>query len=98
MYELEFVERSFPAGKTELTWRNPTLRYGHSEQLRVNLQGERLILIERSFQAPPGYKAPPTPMAMNIFKGSGAVVIAGVAIIGWGFGLMCCSKRRTGTH
>ena len=50
-YELEVVERSFPAGKTELTWRSPALKYGHVEQMQVNLQGERLILIERSFAA-----------------------------------------------
>ena len=39
-YELEVIERSFPAGKTELTWRSPATKYGHVEQLRVNLQGE----------------------------------------------------------
>ena len=70
-YELEVVERSFPAGKTEMTWRSPALKYGHVEQLQVNLQGDRLILIERSLQLPRGYKEPPTPMAMRIFKGVG---------------------------
>ncbi len=62
-YELEVVERAFPAGKTELTWRSPATRYGHVEQLRVNLQGERLVMIERSLQPPRGYKAPPTAAA-----------------------------------
>ena len=40
-YEFEFIQRSFPAGTVEMTWRNPTPRFGHVEQLRVNLQGER---------------------------------------------------------
>ena len=70
-YELEVVERSFPAGKTELTWRSQATKYGHVEQLHVNLQGEKLILIERSLQRPRGYEAPATPMAMQIFKGIG---------------------------
>ena len=39
-YELEVIERSFPAGKTEMTWRSPALKYGHVEQLQVNLQGD----------------------------------------------------------
>jgi hypothetical protein len=86
-YELEVVERSFPAGKTELTWRSPALKYGHTEQVRVNLQGERLIMIERSLQTPRGYKEPPTPMAMRIVQGVGPAVIVGVFVIGWGFGL-----------
>ena len=70
-YELEVVERSFPAGKTEMTWRSPATKYGHVEQLRVNLQGERLIMIERSLSTPRDYKAPATPMAMRIFNGAG---------------------------
>ena len=45
-FELEVVERSFPAGKTELTWRNPTQKYGRVEQIQVNLQGDRLIMID----------------------------------------------------
>ena len=62
-YELEVVERSFPAGKTEMTWRSPATKYGHDEQFGVNLQGEQLIMIERSFERPRGYKSPTTPMA-----------------------------------
>ena len=44
-YELEVVERSFPAGKTELTWRSPAPKYGHVEQIHVNLQGERIMIV-----------------------------------------------------
>ena len=93
-YELEVVARAFPAGKTELTWRSPETRYGHVEQLRVNLQGERLVTIERSLQPPRGYKAPPTPLPMRIFKGSGPAVLIAVFVIGWGFGLYYLFKTR----
>jgi hypothetical protein len=93
-YELEVVERSFPAGKTELTWRSQATKYGHVEQMRINLQGEKLILIERSLQRPRGYEPPATPMAMRIFKGTGPAVLAGVAVIGWGFGLYYLFKMR----
>jgi hypothetical protein len=86
-YELEVVERAFPAGKTELTWRSTALKYGHVEQLRVNLQGERLIMIERSLQQPRDYKAPETPMLMRIVQGVGPAVLIGIFVIGWGFGL-----------
>jgi hypothetical protein len=86
-YELEVVERSFPAGKSELTWRSRALKYGHVEQVRVNLQGDRLIMIERSLQRPRDYKAPPTPLLMQIVQGTGPVVLVGVFVIGWGFGL-----------
>jgi hypothetical protein len=85
--ELEVVERSFPAGKTELTWRSQALKYGHVEQVRVDLQGDRLIMIERSLQQPRGYKDPPTPMMMRIVQGVGPAVLVGVFVIGWGFGL-----------
>ena len=44
--------------------------------------------------APRGYKAPPTPMAMRIFKGVGPVVIGGVFVIGWGFGLYYLFKTK----
>ena len=93
-YELEVVERSFPAGKTELTWRSPATKYGHVEQMQVNLQGERLILIERSLQRPRGYKAPETPIAMRIFQGAGPAILAAVVVIGWGFGLYYLFKMK----
>ena len=93
-FELEVVARSFPAGKTELTWRSPSLKYGHVEQVQVNLQGDRLIMIERSLQLPRGFKAPPTPMAMRIFKGSGPAILAAVFVIGWSFGLYYLFKTK----
>ena len=93
-YELEVIERSFPAGKTEMTWRSPATKYGHVEQLQVNLQGEQLILIERSLQRPRGYKAPATPMLMRIFQGIGPVVLVGVFVVGWGFGLYYLFKTK----
>jgi hypothetical protein len=86
-YELELVERSFPAGKTEMTWRSTALKYAHVEQVRVNLQGERLIMIERSLQTPRGYKSPETPMLMRVFSGAGPVMLGGVFVVAWGFGL-----------
>jgi hypothetical protein len=93
-YDLEVVERSFPAGKTELTWRSTAQKYGHVEQLRVNLQGDRLILIERSLQQPRDYKEPPTPLPMQIYKGAGVVVIVAVFVIGWIFGLYYLFKTK----
>jgi len=93
-YELEVVERAFPAGKTELTWRSPTTIYGYVEQIRMNLQGERLIMIERSLQRPRGYKAPETPIVTRILQGVGPVILVGVVVIGWGFGLYYLFKMR----
>jgi Protein kinase domain len=93
-YELEIIERSFPAAKTEMAWRSPATKYGHVEQLQVSLQGEKLILISRSLERPRGYKAPDTPMLMRIFKGAGPVILAAVAAIGWGFGLYYLFKMR----
>jgi hypothetical protein len=93
-YELEVIERSFPAGKTELTWRSPSLKFGHTEQLRVNLQGDRLILIERSLQQPRGYKEPPTPLPMQIYNGTGVAILAAVFVIGWIFGLYYLFKTK----
>ncbi|HYB97173.1 MAG TPA: serine/threonine-protein kinase, partial [Vicinamibacterales bacterium] len=93
-FELEVVERSFPAGKTELTWLNPVQRYGHVEQFRVNLQGDRLILIERSLQRPRGYQAPATPLAMRVFKGVGPAIMIAVFVVGWAFGLYFLFKTK----
>ncbi len=93
-FELEVVARSFPAGKTELTWRNPAQKYGRVEQIQVNLQGERLIMIERSLQLPRGFKEPPTPLATQIFQGSGPAILGAVFVIGWGFGLYYLFKTR----
>jgi hypothetical protein len=93
-FELEVVQRSFPAGKTELTWRSPTLKYGHVEQIRVNLQGDRLIMIERSLQPPRGYQAPSRPLAMQIFQGAGPATLAAVFVIGWAFGLYFLFKTK----
>jgi len=93
-YELEVVERSFPAGKTEMTWRSPATKYGHTEQLQVNLQGEKLILIRRSLERPRGYKSPDTPLLMTIVKGITPVVVAGVFVVGWGFGLYYLFKTK----
>ena len=53
-YEFEFIQRSFPTGTVEMTWRNPTRRFGHVEQFRVNLRGERIVLVERAFEKPRG--------------------------------------------
>jgi hypothetical protein len=93
-YELEVIERSFPAGKTELTWRSPSPRYGHTEQLRVDLQGEQLVMIDRSLQQPRGYKAPATPLPMRIFKAAGPFVVGAVFVIGWAFGLYYLFKTK----
>ena len=93
-YELEVIPRTFPAGKTELTWRSQATKYAHVEQIRVNLQGEKLILIERSLQRPRGYDPPATPMLTQIVKGAGPAILAGVVVIGWGFGLYYLFKMK----
>ena len=93
-YEVEVVERSFPAGKTETTWRSPSATYGHVEQFRVNLQGDRLVMIERSLQQPRGYEEPETPIVMRIFRGLTPAVVGGVFMIGWGFGLYYLFKTK----
>ena len=90
----KWSQRSFPDGKTELTWRSPTTKYGHVEQIHVNLQGEKVILIERSFERPRDYKAPETPIAMRIVQFAGPVVLAAVVVIGWGFGLYYLFKMK----
>jgi hypothetical protein len=93
-YDLEVVERSFPAGKTEMTWRSSALKYGHNEQFRVNLQGQQVILIDRSYPRPRGYTEPETPLPMRIFQGIAPVVLIGVFVGGWGFGLYYLFKTR----
>lgn len=93
-FELEFVERSFPAGKTEMTWRASTPRFGYIDQFRVNLQGNKLILIERTLQRPRDYKAQVTPVGMRIFKGVGPVVMVGTVVLGWIFGLYFLFKTK----
>ena len=93
-YQLEAIERSFPAGKTELTFRSDALKYGHVEQFRVNLQGEQLILIERTYQRPRGYTAPETPLAVRIFTGAGPFVLVAVFVVGWGWGLYYLFKTK----
>ena len=93
-YEFELIQRSFPAGTVEMTWRNPTQRFGHVEQLRVNLQGERVVLVERTFQKPRGYTAPKSPIAGRVMQLGGPVVIGGLFVAGWVFGLFVLFKTR----
>lgn len=93
-YELEVIERSFPAGKTEMAWRSPTTKYGHVEQLQVSLQGEKLVFIDRSLERPRGYKSPDRPMLTTIFQGITPVVMVGVFLGGWGFGLFYLFKTK----
>ena len=93
-YEFEFIQRSFPAGTVEMTWRNPTPRFGHVEQLRVNLQGERIVLVERTFQEPRGYTEPKPSMAGRILQLGGPVIIGGLFVFSWAFGLYVLFKTR----
>ena len=93
-YEFELIQRSFPAGTVEMTWRNPTQRFGHVEQLRVNLQGERVVLVERTLQKPRGYTAPKSSMAGRVMGLGGPMVIGGLFVAGWVFGLFVLFKTR----
>jgi serine/threonine protein kinase len=93
-YEFEFIQRSFPTGTVEMTWRNPTQRFGHVEQLRVNLRGERIVLVVRAFEKPRGYTAPKSSIAARVLQLSGPVVIGGMFVAGWVFGLYVLFKTR----
>ena len=93
-YEFELIQRSFPAGTVEMTWRNPTQRFGHVEQLRVNLQGERVVLVERTLQKPRGYTAPKSSMAGRVMGLGGPIVIGALFVAGWVFGLFVLFKTR----
>ena len=77
-----------------MTWRNPTQRFGHVEQLRVNLQGERIVLVERTFQKPRGYTEPKSSMAGRVMRLGGPIVIGGLFVAGWVFGLYVLFKTR----
>ena len=93
-YEFELIQRSFPAGTVEMTWRNPTQRFGRVEQFRVNLRGERIVLVERTLEQPRGYTEPKPPMAARVMQLSGPVIIGGMFVVGWLFGLYVLFKTR----
>ena len=46
-YQFEYIQRSFPAGAVEMTWRNPAPRFGHIEQFLVHLHGDRVVRLDR---------------------------------------------------
>ena len=77
-----------------MTWRNPTPRFGHVEQLRVNLQGERIVLVERTFQEPRGYTEPKPSVAGRVLQFGGPVIIGGLFVGSWAFGLYVLFKTR----
>jgi hypothetical protein len=93
-YEVEFIQRSFPAGTVEMTWRNPARRFGHVEQLRVNLRGDQIVLVQRTLQEPPGYTEPKPSLAGRIIRMAGPVIIGGMFVVGWLFGLYVLFKTR----
>jgi len=93
-YEVEFIERAFPVGTVEMTWRNPTRRFGHIEQFRVHLQGERVVRLGRSFERPPGFKDPEATAVGRILSPIGGLAIAGASLAGWAFGLFVLFKTR----
>ena len=93
-YELEFVQRAFPAGTVEMRWRNPQRRFGHHEQFRVDLQGERVVRLDRSFEKPPGFTEPKTPAAIDGFQMIAGFVIAAAFVAAWVFGLIILVKTR----
>jgi hypothetical protein len=93
-YEFELIQRAFPAGTVEMTWRSPTQRFGHVEQFRVNLRGERIVLVERTLQEPRGYTEPKPSMAIRVLQLAGPVIIGGMFVVGWLFGLYVLFKTR----
>ena len=93
-FQFEYIQRAFPGGAVEMTWRNPTPRYGHVEELRVNLHGDRIVRLDREFQKPQGYVEPEPPMAVRAFQMSGPFLIGAVFVIGWAFGLYVLFKTR----
>ena len=93
-HQLEYITREFPASTVEMTWRNPVPRFGHIEQLRVNLQGDKVVRADRSFVLPRGYKEPEPSAVARGFRVSGpAVVIAGF-LAAWGFGIWVVIKAK----
>jgi hypothetical protein len=93
-YEFEYIQRAFPAGAVEMTWRNPAPRYGHVEQFRVHLRGERVVRIDRSFEKPPGYTEPERPMVARGLEFAGVSVVLPAALGAWAFGLFVLFKTR----
>ena len=93
-YEFELIQRSFPAGTVEMTWRSPTLRFGRVEQFRVNLRGERIVLVERTLEQPRGYTKPKPAIAGRVMQLAGPVIIGGMLVVGWLFGLYVLFKTR----
>jgi hypothetical protein len=94
-YDSEFLERAFPAGTVEMTWRNPTRRFGHHEQFRVHLQGERVVRVARSFERPPGFREPDAPLIAQLLQQIGPVLIGVACVVAWGFGLFVLVKTRS---
>jgi hypothetical protein len=93
-YELELITRAFPAGTVEMTWRNPTQRFGHVEVFRVNLRGERLVRIDREFEKPRGYTEPAETVVTRVMQFSGGLLVGGAFVVAWGFGLYVLFKTR----
>ena len=83
--------------------KDPNLRYQTIADMRVDLQrlksaleSGKLAHSGAAFDAAVGAdKSPETPIYMRIFKGVGPVVLVGVFVIGWGFGLYYLFKTKS---
>jgi hypothetical protein len=94
-YELEYVQRAFPAGTVEMTWRNPVRRFGHVEQIHVHLQSDRMVRVARTFEKPPGYTEPTLPMAARIIKPVVPWLVGAAFVVPYAFGLYVLIKTKS---
>ncbi len=93
-WALEFIQRAFPAGTVEMTWRSPERRFGHIEQIRLHLHGERIVRLARSFERPPGFTEPERSVAARVFRVTGPVLVGVAIAAAWVFGLYTLVRAR----
>ena len=93
-YQFEYIQRAFPEGAVEMTWRNPAPRYGHIEQFLVHLRGDRVVRLDRTFEKPPGYTAPERPVVAEVLQFAGVFMLIPAALGAWAFGLFVLFKTR----
>src|SRR4029453_5929757 len=58
------------------------------------LRGEQIVLVERTFKEPPGYTEPKSSIGARALQLAGPVIIVGMLVIGWVFGLFVLFKTR----
>ena len=93
-YDSEFIQRAFPAGTVELTWRNPARRFGHIEQVRLHLQGDRVMQLAHTFERPPGFAEPELTLVARTIKEIAPFAIGFAFVAPFGFGMYYLFKTK----